>query len=206
MSDRYFEDFKVGERFVQRPYSIASSARALDGGYELYLRLSVFIGENLEHMAEEESTLTQALWDHFSDEEILALKPDGVFLSHGPGDPAETGKYSVPVIRALLDRRVPVFGICLGHQMLSLALGAQTGPVFLTYRSSADVNGPTKKSRAAIRRSPFVERATISASSASSTALEKRSSAITRTTRSGWCSPHSRPPSDSSACASWRSS
>ena len=59
-------------------------------------------------------------------EEILALKPDGVFLSNGPGDPAETGKYSVPVIRALLDRRVPVFGICLGHQMMALAVGAKT--------------------------------------------------------------------------------
>ena len=59
-------------------------------------------------------------------EEIVALKPDGVFLSNGPGDPAETGKYSVPVIRALLDRRVPVFGICLGHQMMALAVGAKT--------------------------------------------------------------------------------
>ena len=59
-------------------------------------------------------------------EEILALKPDGVFLSNGPGDPAETGKYAVPTIRALLDARVPVFGICLGHQMLGLAVGART--------------------------------------------------------------------------------
>jgi carbamoyl-phosphate synthase small subunit len=59
-------------------------------------------------------------------EEILALKPDGVFLSNGPGDPAETGKYAVPTIRALLDARIPVFGICLGHQMLGLAVGART--------------------------------------------------------------------------------
>ncbi|HWG04041.1 MAG TPA: glutamine-hydrolyzing carbamoyl-phosphate synthase small subunit, partial [Beijerinckiaceae bacterium] len=61
-----------------------------------------------------------------SAEDILALKPDGVFLSNGPGDPAETGKYAVPVIRELLDRRVPTFGICLGHQMMALALGART--------------------------------------------------------------------------------
>ena len=61
-----------------------------------------------------------------SAEEIFALKPDGVFLSNGPGDPAETGKYAVPVIRALIDRRIPVFGICLGHQMLGLAVGART--------------------------------------------------------------------------------
>jgi carbamoyl-phosphate synthase small subunit len=58
--------------------------------------------------------------------EILALKPDGVFLSNGPGDPAETGKYAVPVIRELLAKKAPLFGICLGHQMLALAVGART--------------------------------------------------------------------------------
>jgi carbamoyl-phosphate synthase small subunit len=61
-----------------------------------------------------------------SAEDILALAPDGVFLSNGPGDPAATGDYAVPVIRTLLDRRVPVFGICLGHQMLGLAIGGTT--------------------------------------------------------------------------------
>jgi carbamoyl-phosphate synthase small subunit len=61
-----------------------------------------------------------------SAESILALKPDGVFLSNGPGDPAETGKYAVPVIRELLASRTPVFGICLGHQMMALAVGART--------------------------------------------------------------------------------
>jgi carbamoyl-phosphate synthase small subunit len=59
-------------------------------------------------------------------EDILALKPDGVFLSNGPGDPAATGVYAVPVIRALLDRKMPIFGICLGHQLLALAAGAKT--------------------------------------------------------------------------------
>jgi carbamoyl-phosphate synthase small subunit len=61
-----------------------------------------------------------------SAEDIMALKPDGVFLSNGPGDPAETGKYAVPVIKSLLDRKVPTFGICLGHQMLALAVGGKT--------------------------------------------------------------------------------
>jgi carbamoyl-phosphate synthase small subunit len=61
-----------------------------------------------------------------SGEAILAMEPDGVFLSNGPGDPAETGLYAVPVIRTLLDRRMPIFGICLGHQMLGLAVGART--------------------------------------------------------------------------------
>jgi carbamoyl-phosphate synthase small subunit len=61
-----------------------------------------------------------------STDDILALKPDGIFLSNGPGDPAATGEYAVPVIRELLDRRIPTFGICLGHQMLALAIGGQT--------------------------------------------------------------------------------
>lgn len=59
-------------------------------------------------------------------EEVLARKPDGVFLSNGPGDPAETGKYAVPEIKKLVASGKPVFGICLGHQMLGLALGATT--------------------------------------------------------------------------------
>ena len=58
--------------------------------------------------------------------EIMALKPDGVFLSNGPGDPAETGKYAVPVIKSLVDSGTPTFGICLGHQMLGIALGGTT--------------------------------------------------------------------------------
>jgi len=59
-------------------------------------------------------------------EEVLARKPDGVLLSNGPGDPAATGEYAAPEIRKLVDSGIPVFGICLGHQMLALALGAKT--------------------------------------------------------------------------------
>lgn len=61
-----------------------------------------------------------------SAEDIIALKPDGVFLSNGPGDPAETGKYAVPVIRDMINQEIPTFGICLGHQMLGLAVGGKT--------------------------------------------------------------------------------
>lgn len=59
-------------------------------------------------------------------EDVMALNPDGVFLSNGPGDPAATGAYAVPMIKDVLGHDIPVFGICLGHQMLALALGAKT--------------------------------------------------------------------------------
>jgi carbamoyl-phosphate synthase small subunit len=61
-----------------------------------------------------------------SAEDILALKPDGVFLSNGPGDPAATGEYAVPVIRTIIESGTPTFGICLGHQLLGIAVGART--------------------------------------------------------------------------------
>jgi carbamoyl-phosphate synthase small subunit len=61
-----------------------------------------------------------------SAEDVLARNPDGVFLSNGPGDPAATGEYAVPEIKKLVASGLPVFGICLGHQMLALSLGAKT--------------------------------------------------------------------------------
>lgn len=59
-------------------------------------------------------------------EDILAMNPDGIFLSNGPGDPAATGKYAVPIITKLIESGLPIFGICLGHQLLALALGGKT--------------------------------------------------------------------------------
>ncbi len=59
-------------------------------------------------------------------DEIMELSPDGVVLGNGPGDPAATGQYAVPVIKRLIDEKVPMFGICLGHQLMALALGART--------------------------------------------------------------------------------
>jgi carbamoyl-phosphate synthase small subunit len=63
---------------------------------------------------------------HTGAADIIALAPDGVFLSNGPGDPAATGVYAVPVIRDIIEQGIPTFGICLGHQMLGIALGART--------------------------------------------------------------------------------
>jgi carbamoyl-phosphate synthase small subunit len=74
-------------------------------------------------------------------EDVLRHQPDGVFLSNGPGDPAATGEYAVPTIRQLLARRVPMFGICLGHQLLGLALGAKTYKLRLGHRGA---NHPVK--------------------------------------------------------------
>ncbi len=74
-------------------------------------------------------------------EEILAHNPDGVFLSNGPGDPAATGKYAIPMVKGLLEKNVPIFGICLGHQILALALGAQTRKMHLGHRGA---NQPVK--------------------------------------------------------------
>ncbi|MEO5867316.1 MAG: glutamine-hydrolyzing carbamoyl-phosphate synthase small subunit, partial [Sphingomonas sp.] len=75
-------------------------------------------------------------------EEIMALSPDGIFLSNGPGDPAATAAYAVPVIRQLLETNIPLFGICLGHQLLALAVGGHTTKMFQGHRGA---NHPVKR-------------------------------------------------------------
>ena len=74
-------------------------------------------------------------------DEILKLKPHGIFLSNGPGDPAATGKYAIPVIKKLIQSNIPIFGICLGHQILALSLNGKTKKMKLGHRGA---NHPVK--------------------------------------------------------------
>ena len=76
-----------------------------------------------------------------SAKKILALKPDGIFLSNGPGDPAATGKYAIQIIKDLIKKDLPLFGICLGHQILALSLGGKTKKMKLGHRGA---NHPVK--------------------------------------------------------------
>ncbi len=73
--------------------------------------------------------------------EILNMRPDGIFLSNGPGDPAATGKYAIKIIQKLIKENIPIFGICLGHQILALALNAKTKKMKLGHRGA---NHPVK--------------------------------------------------------------
>ncbi|URD61306.1 glutamine-hydrolyzing carbamoyl-phosphate synthase small subunit [Sphingomonas sp. KRR8] len=75
-------------------------------------------------------------------DEIMGHNPDGFFLSNGPGDPAATGEYAIPVIRQMLDTGKPLFGICLGHQLLALAVGGRTSKMFQGHRGA---NHPVKR-------------------------------------------------------------
>jgi len=74
-------------------------------------------------------------------EKILSLKPNGVFLSNGPGDPAATGKYAIEIVKSLIKKNLPIFGICLGHQILALTLGGKTKKMKLGHRGA---NHPVK--------------------------------------------------------------
>ena len=73
--------------------------------------------------------------------DITSLKPDGIFLSNGPGDPLATGKYAIPIIKELMSKNIPIFGICLGHQILALALGGKT---FKMHQGHHGANHPVK--------------------------------------------------------------
>ncbi len=89
----------------------------------------------LRHLAAQECKVT-LVPSHTSVSDILALEPDGVFLSNGPGDPAATSTYTTSVINGLIKAGLPIFGICLGHQLLAIALGAKTKKMTFGHRGA----------------------------------------------------------------------
>ena len=93
------------------------------------------------HQSAQKSTKTGLSDCKTSAEKILSLKPNGVFLSNGPGDPAATGKYAIQIIQNLIKKKIPLFGICLGQQILALALGGKTKKMKLGHRGA---NHPVK--------------------------------------------------------------
>ncbi|MBO9422887.1 MULTISPECIES: glutamine-hydrolyzing carbamoyl-phosphate synthase small subunit [Stappiaceae] len=97
-----------------------------DGGKFKVVALDFGIKRNILRLLTDAGCDVTVLPANATSEDILAHKPDGVFLSNGPGDPAATGEYAVGTIQSVIDAGLPVFGICLGHQMLALALGGKT--------------------------------------------------------------------------------
>ncbi len=116
-----------GEHSNERPHVVAMDFGSKDNIFRSLARAGAKVT-----VVPAETTLDQ----------IIRLQPDGVFLSNGPGDPAATGEYAVPVIKGLLECDVPIFGICLGHQMLGLAAGAKTAKMFQGHRGA---NHPVKR-------------------------------------------------------------
>ena len=96
-----------------------------DGPYHV-VALDYGIKRNILRLLTKEGCRVTVMPATASADEVLAEKPDGVFLSNGPGDPAATGEYAVPTIRKVVEAGIPTFGICLGHQILGLALGGKT--------------------------------------------------------------------------------
>lgn len=117
-----------GQRFVwdEMPWEWEKGFKKQNGHEFNVVAIDYGIKRNILRLLAGEGCKVTVVPATTSAEDILALKPDGVFLSNGPGDPAETGKYAVPVIRKIVDSGLPTFGICLGHQMLGLALGGKT--------------------------------------------------------------------------------
>jgi carbamoyl-phosphate synthase small subunit len=117
-----------GQRFTwdETPWQWGEGYGRLDGAEFHVVAIDYGIKRNILRLLAGCGCKVTVVPAQTSAEDIIALKPDGVFLSNGPGDPAATGRYAVPVIRAMIDRGIPTFGICLGHQMLGLAVGAKT--------------------------------------------------------------------------------
>ncbi|WP_298189379.1 glutamine-hydrolyzing carbamoyl-phosphate synthase small subunit [Novosphingobium sp.] len=124
--------WRLGQGYARSPHDPRPHVVAIDyGAKDNIFRNLVRAGAQVTVVPAETSLET-----------VLALSPAGVFLSNGPGDPAATGAYAVPVIQGLLERDIPVFGICLGHQMLGLAAGAKTIKMHQGHRGA---NHPVKR-------------------------------------------------------------
>jgi len=121
------QGYELGARDEGRPHVVAVDY----GNKRNIFRLLVEAGARVTVVP------AQASFD-----EIMAHEPDGFFLSNGPGDPAATGEYAVPVIQQMLQTKKPLFGICLGHQMLALAVGGKTSKMFQGHRGA---NHPVKR-------------------------------------------------------------
>ena len=117
-----------GQRFVwdETPWAWGNGYGRQNGHEFNVVAIDYGIKRNILRLLAGEGCKVTVVPATTSAEDILAMKPDGVFLSNGPGDPAATGKYAVPVIKRIVDAGLPTFGICLGHQMLGLALGGKT--------------------------------------------------------------------------------
>ncbi len=129
--------WSLGTGYAERPHDEAGAERlphvvAIDYGS----KRNIF-----RNLAEAGARVT-VLPATASFDDVMAHEPDGLFLSNGPGDPAATGEYAVPVIRKLLDTGKPLFGICLGHQLLGLAVGAKTAKMHQGHRGA---NHPVKR-------------------------------------------------------------
>ncbi|MBO6917260.1 MAG: glutamine-hydrolyzing carbamoyl-phosphate synthase small subunit [Rhizobiaceae bacterium] len=113
-------------QWTQAPWKLGESFEELNNDEYHIVALDYGVKRNILRLFVGLNCKVTVLPAKSSAEEVLAHNPDGIFLSNGPGDPAATGEYAVPTIQALLKSGVPIFGICLGHQMLALALGATT--------------------------------------------------------------------------------
>ncbi len=122
-------------------WSFESGYKKIGTGKRRVVAIDYGLKRNILRMLAEQDCHVVVVPATATSDEIMALKPDGVFLSNGPGDPAATGEYAVPVIREILDKKVPTFGICLGHQLLGLAIGAKTAKM---HQGHHGANHPVK--------------------------------------------------------------
>ena len=115
-----------GLDWTEASWSLENGYGTLGNGHHHVIAVDFGVKRNILRLLTDRDCRVTIVPATASFDEIKALKPDGVFLSNGPGDPAATGTYSVPMIKALIEHDIPTFGICLGHQMLALAVGAKT--------------------------------------------------------------------------------